>query len=796
MFRTNLRIAVRNLWKNGASSFINIFGLSVGLTSCLLIGLYVQQEASFDNFQVNGHRIARVIMEYGFNGSPETNRGNFTSTKVAPVFARTFPEVEASARMTSRARIVRYNDKLFTERYFLYSDSTFFTIFSHQLLQGNPQKALDGPGKMVITASAAKKYFGEENPVDKVLLVGVNETPFAITGVLADYPANSQLKFDFLASFSSMGVNQEQTYFEANYTTYLLLKDKNAFGPLQDKIAPFMKKEMEGSGAFINFILEPFDKIHLHSEFGGFVPNTSVTYLYILSGVALLILVIVCFTYINLSTARSMERAKEVGVRKVVGAKRQQLFWQFIGEAFLLFFISIVISIGSVTLVIPYFDLLSGQHLQLENLFSSSFVIFSMGITVVVSLLAGGYPAIVLSAFFPAKVLKGVFRNSATGKWVQQSLIVFQFGISVFLIIATLVVQGQLYFIQNEKLGYERDHVLSLPMNSKVYEKLAVLKQEFKLKTGVTSVSRCVSNPVQIGGGYTMRSSTMAESEQVGVTATPIDEEYIRTTGLEILAGSDLIEQDTRDVMNDDNAKNTYHFVLNESAASQLGWTAETAIGKRMFLGDRQGLVKAVVKDFHFQSMHQRIKPLVLFTEAADYGQLLVKISGKDVPPTIAALESTWKKLVPSIPFEYRFIDDDYDNLYRSELQLGTMMNVFSGIAILLACLGLFGLSAHTIQQRIKEIGIRKILGASLPSIVGLVSGSFVKLVGVSIVVACPIAFWMMNSWLNEFAYRIEIQWWMFLLAAFLSIGIALLTVSSLTLKASRMNLVKTLRSE
>jgi putative ABC transport system permease protein len=796
MFKNNLRVAIRNIWKNGTSSFINIFGLSVGLTSCLLIGLYIQQEASFDKFQPKGNRIARVIMEYAFNGNPETNRGNYTSTKVAPVFARTFPEVELSIRMTQRQRIVRYNDKLFTERNFLFTDSTFFSIFSGDLLQGNPQKALDGPKKIVITESAAKRYFGTESPMNKVLLIGISETPFEITGVIKDYPTNSQIKFDFLASFSSLGVNQEQTYFEANYTTYLLLKGENDLQPLQAKITPFMKKEMVGTGASINFILEPFDKIHLHSEYAGFVPNTSITYLYILSGVALLILVIVCFTYVNLSTARSMERAKEVGVRKVVGASRKQLFWQFIGESFLLFVISITISICAVTLVIPYFNLLSGQQLQLESLLSSSFIIFSLGVTVVVSLLAGGYPAIILSGFYPVKVLKGVFRNSTTGKWVQQSLIVFQFSISVFLIIATLVIQGQLYFIQNKKLGYDRSHVLSLPLNNKVYEKLPVLKQELKSNPEVVNVARCVSNPVQIGGGYSVRSATMAESEQFSITASPIDEDYIKTTGLEIVAGTDLAEQDTKDVISDDIEKNTYHFVLNESAAALIGWTPEKAIGKKIFMDVRAGYVKAVVRDFHFQSLHQKIKPLVLFTEAADYGQVLVKISGKNVQETVSFIENKWKSLVPSIPFEYRFIEDDYENLYRSEMQLGTVMNIFSGVAILLACLGLFGLSAYTIQQRIKEIGIRKILGASLPSIVGLLSGNFIRLVSAAILIACPLAYWMMNTWLRDFAYRIEISLWVFLIAGFSAIGIALLTVSSLTLRAARMNPARTLKTE
>jgi putative ABC transport system permease protein len=798
MIKSYFTIGWRNLVKYKTLSFINVFGLSVGLISCLLIALYIRHEASFDEFQLNGYRIARVIMQYSFNGSPETKSGNFTSTKVAPVFARTFPEIESSIRMTDGDEIVKCNENLFTERNFMYADSTFFKIFSSQFLQGNPQNALDGPHKVVLTASTAKRYFGVENPLNKILLIGTRETPYEVTGVINDYPSNSQIKFDFLASFSSLGVNQEESYFDANYTTYLLLKDTRGLSSLQEKVTPFMKKEMASSGASINFFLEPFDKIHLHSPYAAFVPNTSITYLYILSAVALLILVIVCFTYINLSTARAMERAKEVGIRKVTGASKLQLFWQFIGEAFLLFFVTILISFSGTILALPYFNLLTGQPLQIPDLFSPSFILFSIGITIAVTLLAGSYPAIILSGVYPVKVLKGVFKNTHSGKWVQQSLIVFQFAISVFLITSTLIIQRQLNFVQHKNLGYDRNHILSLPMNAKVLDKLSVIKQELKSNPEVVSVSRCVSSPVQIGGGYNMRTSTMAESEQISVTATPIDEDYVKTTGLQIIAGTDLIEQDVKDASVGDwgSDKRVYHFILNESAAGQLGWTSQNAIGKKMFMGGRQGFVKAVVKDFHFQSMHEAIKPLVLFTEIRSHGQVLVKISGEDMPATISFIENKWKGLLPAVPFEYRFLDDDYERLYKSEFQLGIVMNLFSGIAVVLACLGLFGLSAYIMQQRGKEIGIRKVLGASFASIISLLSGGFIKLVFVAILISFPIGYWLMDHWLREFVYRTEIQWWIFALAGFSCIGITLLTVSLQGIKAALTNPVNSLRSE
>ena len=794
MIRNNLKVTIRSLWKNKVASSINIFGLTVGLSSCLLISLYIQHEASFDSFQKNGKRIARIIMEYAFDGSPETKRGNFTSTKVAPEFSRVFPEVEYGIRMDNEDMIVNHRDNLVTEPYFLFADSTFFKIFSADLIQGNPLEALNGPFKVVLTESTARKYFENENPVGKILLTGTDEIPYEVTGVIRDYPSNSQIRFDFLASFSSKGENQEVTYWDANFTTYLLLKDDHAFAPLQEKVTNFMKKEMKDSGASINFLLEPFDKIHLHSEYTGFVPNTSITYLYILSGVALLILVIVSFTYINLSTARSVERAREVGIRKSIGAAKMQLFWQFMSESVIICLIAVTISFFFIFLILPYFNRLVEKELPFTALFSFSFIALSFLVTIVVSFLAGSYPAIILSGFQPVKVLKGITRTDA-GKWIQPSLIVFQFAISIFLVVATLIIQSQLHFIQHKSLGYDRDHVVVLPMEKKILDNLSVIKQELKTNPAIISVSRCVSTPVKIPGGYNMRSDQMPENEQHSVTATPIDEDYIKTTGLEIIAGSDLTEQDSKDVAHEDRKDNIYHFILNESAAEDLGWSPEEAVGKKMFMGDREGFVRGVVRDFHFESMHKSIKPLVLFTEIRGRN-LLVKINGKNLPETISFLENKWKELVPFVPFEYHFLDDDYDALYKSELQLGTVMNLFSGIAIVLACLGLFGLSTFVVQQRIKEIGIRKILGASLTNIVGLLSGKFTLLVMVAIAIASPLAYLLMTQWLQGFAYRVEITVWTFAIAALSALAIAFLTVSVQSIKAALTNPAQTLKSE
>lgn len=797
MLRNYFKIAWRSLTKNKVSSLINISGLTVGLSACLLIGLYVQHEFSYDTFQTKGDRIARVIMEYGFDGSPESKQVTSTSTKVAPVFVRTFPEVKSAVRMTDASRIIRRNNDLVTEPNFLYADSTFFDLFAGKMLLGNPRTALNGPYKVILTASTANRYFDNQNPIGKILLIGSDNTAYQVTGVMQDYPANSQIKFDFLASFSSLKANQVETYSNANYTTYLLLKDAQSFAPLQAKITPFMKKEMAGSGMSINFHPEPFLSIHLYSEFGGFVPNTSIMYLYILMAVAGLILLIVCFTYVNLSTARSMERAREVGIRKVAGARKPQLFWQFMGESLILCLAAGLLSLLIAVLVLPVFNNLTEKHLTPGMLFSPSFIFFSVLITGVVSLLAGSYPALILSGFQPVKVLKGAFKNTGSGKRVQQSLIVFQFAISVFLITATFVIQKQLYFIQHTKLGFDRDHVLVLPMTHKMLGNLPTIKQELKANPDIVSVARCVNTPVDIHGGYNMRSAIMSDKEQIAVTANPVDEDFVNTAGLQLIAGTNLTEQDVKDVASEaPDAKPLYHFILNESAARQLGWTPEQAVGQRMFLDDsRPGIVRGVVKDFHFESLHNTIKPLVLFPEP--YAQyLLVKVSGRHLPETISFVESKWKQLVPYMPFDYRFLDDDYAKLYRSERQLGQVMNLFAGIAILLACFGLFGLSAYAVQQRTKEIGVRKVLGASVGSLWGLLSKDFVGLVIIACLIATPLAWYLLHRWLQQYQYRTELSWWIFALSGAGALVITLLTVSFQSVKAALMNPVKSLRSE
>jgi putative ABC transport system permease protein len=797
MFKNYFKIAWRSLWKNKTSSFINITGLTAGLTCCLLMVLYMLHELSYDKFQKNGDRIARVIMEYSFNGS-EPTKGNFTSTKVLPSFKRNFPEVVDGVRMSDPDRLVKSEDKIFNEKKFVYADSTFFSVFnSFHLVKGQPQQVLKEKNNVVLTVSAAKKYFGNiDNAVGKMLQIGSKQDNYLITGIAEDCPTNSQIQFDFMASFSTMDVSQEDTYWEANYTTYLLLKDNASIASLQKKIGPFMKKEMEGEGAVINYYLEPYTWIHLHSPYDGFEPNSNITYIYIIAGIALLILAIACFTYINLSTARSLERAREVGIRKVAGAIRKQVFWQFIGESFFVTMVSILLSLIAAGLLLPAFNKLSGRDLQLTELINPFVLIACAAIVLVISLLAGSYPALILSKFQPVKVLKGSFKNTSSGAWLRKSLIVFQFAISIFLIVSTFIIQQQLHYIQNKKLGYDREHVIIMNIDDKVIDKIQLVKTELKRNGDILAVSKANNTPVSIGGGYTVYRGDKSPNESMNTRGNPIDDEYIPATKLEIVAGSNLSRQDIIDANQEDYKKNYYHYIVNETLIKMLGWNVNDAVGKKIFLGnDRPGEIKAVVKDFHFASLHNPVEPLVLFP--GGWGNtLIIKTTGKNIGGTLSYIEKVWKTLAPHRPFEYRFMDEDFQKLYQSENRTANVFSIFSGIAILLACLGLFGLSAYTIQQRMKEISIRKVLGASISNITLLLSNRFIILVAIAFLLAAPPAWYFMNSWLQGFAYRVNISWWIFAVAAFVVMSIALITISVLAIRAALTNPVKSLRTE
>jgi putative ABC transport system permease protein len=793
MLKNYFKIAFRNLLLNKTFSFVNIIGLAFGLTCCLLLVLYINQELSYDKFHSNAGKIVRVIMEYKIGDGG--NKGNFTSTKVFPEFKRKFPEVKDGVRMSgSSSRLVKYNDIIINEPNFVFADSTFFNVFDFELISGTANDVLKAPKMVVVTKSTAKKYFADENPVGKTILLGSKQDPYLVTGVAADCPANSQIQFNMIASLSSFGELQEERYSDANYTTYLLMNSPASFQPLQQKINALMKQENGTSDFKVNFELERFTKIHLHSPYDAFTANSNIAYIYIIMAVALLILIIACFTYINLSTARSSERAKEVGIRKVAGAFRLQLFWQFISESVVLTTLALLLSFVLMFALLPFFNTLAGTQLQYSSFLSPVVLFISISFIVIIALLAGSYPALMLSGFQPVKVLKGSFKNSNSGTILRKGLIVFQFAISVFLIISTFIIRGQLQYIQQKKLGYNRDNVLILDVDTKLNEKIELVKSELLSLPFVKAVSKAYEAPVKINGGYNM--SGADASKQMAVTANPVDEGYIETTGLQIVAGSNISKQDVLDASKDDYTRNYYHFILNESAAKALGWTAAEAIGKKMFLDEsRPGEVRGVVKDFHFASLHTEIKPLVLFP-GGWANILLIKIEAQNMEAAISSIEKKWKALAPHRPFTFHFMDEDYQKMYDAEMRTGNVFNVFAMLAVVLASLGLFGLSAYAARQRVKEIGVRKVLGASVAGISLLLSSDFIKLVVVSFIIASPLAWFAMNKWLQQFSYRVNVEWWVFVAAGVLSVLIAMITVSFQAVKAALTNPVKNLRTE
>jgi putative ABC transport system permease protein len=795
MIRNYFKIALRQLGKNKLYAFVNIVGLATGISGCLLIGIYIWHELSYDKFHLKSDRIARVTWEYNF-GDADTKTAT-TGTRVGPEFARRFPEVKSYVRLLKYPRVLRYEDKMFDEQNFLYADSAFFSVFSFALLQGDPNKVLDAPDKLVITESMSKKYFGEENPVGKTITVGGTKD-FLITGIAKDAPDNSQIKFDFVGTFTSLNASKSEKWNEANYITYLLLGQKQQFTALQSKIDTYIrqvsKSEMQLQGnQFMAYHLEPLTKVHLHSQLDGLEPGNNIVYVYIMAIVALLILLIACVNYTNLSTAQSAKRSAEISMRKVLGAGRRQVFCQFISESFLLVLIALVLAVGATGWLLPYFNQLAGKNLHANDLLQPGTAVILFLLAIVIALLAGAYPALVLANSKLIDVLKAGFTFTGSGG-LRKSLIVFQFVISIFLIISTIIILQQLSYIKNKDLGYNKDQIVVLPVDRQISERYDDIKKAIASSPEVLSVAGAYEEPTHIDWGDGIYSKE--NNKQVTVNALPVDEDIVKTLGLKIIAGSDYNETDVKQFDTSNNGNNIrYTFMLNESAVKALGWSPQEAIGKTIEKG-REGTVKAVVKDFHFRSMHEPINPLVIFMDKGMVGSMFVKLSANNISSGLKNLEKIWKARIQHRPFEYHFLDEDYAALYKTEQRTAGVFTSFSMLAILLACLGLFALTAFAMVQRTKEIGIRKILGATISDILTLVSKDFLKLVLVALIIAIPIALYAINKWLSGFTYRISVHWWVFALAGIVTLLIAFLTISLQAIKTALSNPVKSLRTE
>jgi putative ABC transport system permease protein len=798
MLKNYLLISFRNLRKHTSYSLINIFGLGLGLSTFILLMVWIQHELSYDTFHEKSERIYRASMEYSFGG--QVAKTSVSPTALLPTLQKNFPEIENGTRVYNPASynpyIVKKDEKVFQEDHFYFADSTFFKIFSYRLIAGNHLTALSKPYAVVITQSTAKKYFGDADALGKTLSVN-NTTDYEVTGIVEDVPANSYLQFDFIGSFHSLRAGREEPiWWSANYQTYLLLDQHANLDVIQEKTNNIVKEalatELTNAGDYVRYNFLKLPDIHLHSTFTSEMePVGDVQYVYIFSAVAFLILLIACINYVNLATARASDRAKEVGIRKVVGAMRKQLFFQFLGESVVITFLAFCLAFFITQLALPFFNILTGINLEHSIFYQPTFLGLSFILLVAIALLSGAYPAFAITAFKPVSILKGNFKFSGKGIWLRQFLVVSQFSISVILVIGTIVILKQLDFIQNKKLGYSKDNTIVLPLDEKTEAVYDQLKSEF-LRSGQASyVGRATESPTQINGGYGLNTD---ETSDRGIIATgvSVDDDYIRALNMEIIAGRNFSEGDFKRAASD----TIYAFIVNESALQALFLPIEKAIGKKARVSGRQGEIVGVVKDFHFTSLHKPIGPLVMFNQNDQYNFIFVKLSGTQVQASLENLKTIYSKVVPHRPFEYEFVDQQFESLYAGEQRMGTIFTVFATLAIFIACLGLLGLVSFSAAQKTKEIGIRKVLGATAASIVFLISRDYTRLVAIAMFIGIPAAYWMMTQWLSDFAYKTEIGIWPVVLSAVLCIVISFATASYQAIKAALLNPASTLRSE
>ncbi len=804
MFRNYLKTAFRNLGKNKLYSGINIVGLTAGLAACLLIGVFISHELSYDKFNTNAERIVRVTMEY--NNAGTVNTTSTTGTKVGPQFKRVFPSVEEYVRGFISQGIIKYGEKVFDEQRILFADEPLFKIFSFSLVEGNAATALDAPNKIVLTRSMATKYFGNDpdnyrGAINKTINAFGKE--FTISAICEDAPQHSQIKFDFVTHFFNLGnYVKAEKWWEANWITYLLVRDKKDIPQLQQQIAAYMKTKevrtearLEGND-YLTYHLEPLKTVHLRSSLAGFEPNGNMTYIYMFGIIALLILIIASANYTNLATAQSTGRGNEIGMRKVLGASKKQVFFQFIGESTVITFLSAALALGLGIFLIPYFNNITGKEFTSEVLLQPVPIVSLAVFGVLVSFLAGFYPAMILSGTKVLSVLKKGFRISGGGGTLRKSLIVIQFSISVFLIIYTAIILQQMNFMQTKNLGYDKDHIAVLPIGGKMLKDFENIKDAIGQVAGVEGVTAAYETPefVEWGDGITVTDEK--GKKEISLNAMPVDLDFTKTLKMQLLAGRDFRQSDFAMMDTANNYANFQQpYIINESLTRMIGWTPEQAIGKTIEKG-YAGPVVGVVKDFNFNSLREPIGPLLIFL-GRDYSRsFMARINGKDIQGTLGRLEMLWKQRMPDRPFTYHFLDEDYNKLYVGEQRSSALFTVAATLAILLACLGLFGLAAFATVQRTKEIGIRRVLGANITNITMLVAKNFLVMIGIAILIAVPLAWYAGNQWLQDFAFRIPVQGWIFIAASIATILIALATVGFHSVRSALMNPVKSLRTE
>lgn len=786
-----LKVAIRNLLRQKTHSLINILGLSTGICFSFLISLYVLFELSYDNFHTKGDRIYLLPMTWHFNGTDLPTGANCSVG--ASFMKETFPQVEETVRILNSSLSLRKDNEMINEASVYLADSTFFSVFTFPFLVGNPEESLVRPYSIVLTENMALKYFGENWMQTDILsqtLAGPGNKVYSITGVTRNVPANSHLKFDFVVSFTSHpGAYRQPSWDNSEFYTYLALHPSTDIQKLVEE-TPAKLESRFGAWAKegVELDLVPLNDIYLHNPLYK-VPNIStVLYVRIFAGIALLILIVATFNYINLSTARSMERALEVGVRKVMGAFRTQLFYQFMSESIIITTLSLLIGICLTYLAIPVFTFIVGKTLDITVLLTINNVLLIVLLCVVISLTAGIYPALVLSNYQPVKVLKGKLKDSVAGIRLRRRLVIIQFSISIVLIISALTISSQLKFMRLKDSGYNRDKVVSLALDSLARTRVDVFKNRTGSEPWVNSLSAVTQLPVNIT--FETALSVGGSDERKLMRVAPVDADYLETLGVAPIAGTGF----TKDAHN---LRDAWEIIVNESAVKFFGWTREEALGKELTVWQNKGVVKGVVSDFHFSSLHNPIEPLVIFTgKNLLLSNLLIRLSNDYDDNPQESLKKIWSEVNPDSPFMLTYLTDRYEVLYKSEAMMSTIVNLFALLAAFISGLGLFGLASYSILQRTKELGIRKVLGASVTEIVRMVSGSFVKQVAVAFLLAAPTSYFLMTRWLSAFQYKIDFNWVLVILAGFAAVLIALITVAYHSLRVARNNPVDSLRAE
>ncbi|HMI78497.1 MAG TPA: ABC transporter permease [Ferruginibacter sp.] len=809
MIKNYLRVTWRNLVKNKVFSFINITGLAIGLACFLLITLYVTDELAYDRYNEKAERIYRVDAAIKFGGN-ELNLA-VSSDPMGATLKKDYPQVEEYTRIyaSNGNKLIKRNNEFISEDEVAHADSTFFNVFTLPAISGDTKTALNAPNTVVITESTAKKYFDDVNAIGKVIETDEKEQ-YKVTAVIKDMPRNSHFNFDMI--FSMKNVNyQWGNFLSHNFHTYIVLKKGADYREFEKNFSQFTAKyilaqakqlmeissmeEFEKSGNKLKYSLMPLTDIHLHSDLTGELGvNGNIQYVYIFSAIALFILLIACINFMNLSTARSANRAREVGIRKVLGTSRKELITQFLIESTVMAVISLILAVAVAYLILPTFNDIAGKSILLRDFFTGKAILFIILLPFIVGLLAGSYPAFFLSGFKPIQVLKGKLNMGSKSGGMRSGLVVFQFAISIFLIIGTIIIYKQINYIQHTKLGFNKDQVLIINGTDALGNNVDAFKNEVLQMPGVSSATMSGFLPVNSSRNDNSFSKdpVMDAKNALSMQTWRVDYDYIKTLGMEMQKGRNF----SKDFGSDSTA-----VILNEAAARVLGY--DDPVGKKIYTSTNPNdpaaqesfSIIGVVKNFHYESLRDNIGPLCFFLGISS-GATSFKVTAANIPTLLKQVESKWKTMAPGMPFSHRFMDDAFNNIYHEEMRVGKLAMIFSLLAIFIACLGLFGLATFMAEQRTKEIGIRKVLGANVAGIVQLLSKDFLKLVIIAFCLSVPLAWWGMNKWLQDFAYRVDISWWVFALAGLTALVIALITVSLQAIRAALANPVKSLRTE